>query len=297
MAEPSTTELPPDGSAGSEEPTTQQLVARAFLRLPWGLGIPVLAILCGGLVLLAGWLAWGVAIGELIEAARANPWWWLTHWFLLLLAGMAPIWAFMITGPVLLAALRETDRQEEAQQLSDVDAWELEIRGSTDPVDYAAYSRKVLRAYYLMGQNQVSTTFYIGVGAMVFGFLFLLAGLCVQMLDRSFFPWVREDLDVTAIAIGGGLIIEFVAGIFIYIYRTTITQLNVYYRRQALVHSALLAMSVAGRTGADVDGAVQSIIETLLVPPDDPKFPDASRKPVGKRVLEDAIDKALGPAG
>lgn len=290
MAEPSMTERPADGTAGSEEPNVQQLVARTFLKLPWGLGIPALAILCGGLVLLTGWFAWGVAIGDLIAATRANPWWWLTHWFLLLLAAMAPLWAVMIMGPVLLAALRETDRQEEEQQLSEVDAWELEIRESEDPVDYAAYSRKALRAYYLMGQNQVSTSFYIGVGAMVFGFLFLLTGLCVQMLDTAVLPWLRDDLDVTAIAIGGGLIIEFVAATFIWVYRATISQLNVYYRRQAMVHSALLAMAVAGRTGAGGDETVQSIISTLLATPDDVVLPEAPQSRLGEHAIKKALE-------
>jgi hypothetical protein len=280
--------LPPEG-VPAPEPTVQQLVARSFLRLPWGLGLPLVAIAAAAIVVGAAWVGWWFAIARLVEAALANPWLWLVNWFPILLAALLPIWAVMLVGPVLVAALQETDRQEERQQLSELDAWEVAIRSSDDPVDYAAYSRKALRAYYLMGQNQVNLSFYIGVAAMVFGFLFLVAGLCVQMLDPSKLPWLRQDVDVTFIAVGGGLIIEFVAATFIWVYRTAIVQLNVYYRRQALVHSALLAMAVAGKAGGDVQASVRRIVETLLTPPDEPVLPEAPDSRLGARALDTVL--------
>lgn len=284
-----------DGGEGGEgrQPAVRQLIARAFLRLPWGLGLPLLLMLGTAALVGAAWFGWWVAIGWLIAAANANPWLWLVNWFPVLLAAMLPLWTLMTIGPVLVAALQETDRQEEQQQLSELDAWEVAIRGSTDPVDYAAYSRRALRAYYLMGQNQVGLSFYIGVAAMVFGFLFLLAGLAVQMLDPARIPWLRQDVDVTFLAIGGGLIIEFVAATFILVYRTAIVQLNVYYRRQALVHSALLAMAVAGRVGGDAQSTVARIVETLLTIPDAPELPEVPETGAGAEALEAVL--ARGP--
>jgi hypothetical protein len=39
---------------------------------------------------------------------------------------------------------------------------------------------------------------------MIFGFIFLVAGLLVQALDVSRLPFLRKDPDVNIVAIGGG---------------------------------------------------------------------------------------------
>jgi len=148
--------------------------------------------------------------------------------------------------------------------LDELDEVESAIRGSQDPVDFARYGRKALRAYYLMGQNQVRISFYIGVAAMIFGFAFLPAGLLLQALDTAKFPYLRADPNINLVTVGGGLIIEFVAATFLWIYRATIEQQANYYRRQMLVHNALISVAIANRMHGEGAAALRGIVEAMI---------------------------------
>jgi len=254
--EPST--APP----AAPKPELLQVLALWLVKVPFG--DPSLVILSLVAVLASAYLGWWLGIPEVVAWANQVPWRWVVAWFALVLLACAPLYMGMGLGPLLMAALTAAGTKAEKRELDELDTLEQEIRGSTDPVDYARYSRKALRAYYLMGQNQVSLSFYVGVAAMVFGFVFLVAGLLVQSLDASILPYFRRDLNVSVIAVGGGLIIEFIAATFLWIYRATIVQLNLYYRRQMLVHSALLSVAVAQKMGQNVDAALREIITTLV---------------------------------
>ena len=80
---------------------------------------------------------------------------------------------------------------------------------------------------------------------------------------------------MSLITVGGGVIIEFIAATFLWIYRTAIVQLNLYYRRQTLIHSALISVAVAkDLEGDEFNLALRNIISTVVMPNPDVKLPE-----------------------
>lgn len=227
------------------------------------------------------YFSWLKLLPDIVSWSNEKPWHWVVGWLGVFFTAFAPLYIVLFVGPVVSEMLAAQDKHDEGVALDELDHVEREIRGSKDPVDFARYSRKALKAYYLMGQSQVRVSFYVGVFAMLFGFLFLMVGLLAQVLDTSKIPYIRKDPVVETVALGGGLIIEFIAATFLFIYRASISQLNRYYRRQMLVHSALLSATLSERLEAPERSTTLSKIVGILVTPDQevtfPQFP--SRQP------------------
>ena len=150
-------------------------------------GVFFLIIVSLVLFVVAAYFSWVIALLGLIEWANEAPWRWSFSWIGVMFAAAAPVYVVLGAGPIVVAAIQAVGTQAEQQALDELDRLEEKVRGSADPVDYAQYGRKALKAYYIMimGQNQVRLSFYIGVAAMIFGFAFLLAGLAVQTLEVS----------------------------------------------------------------------------------------------------------------
>ncbi len=240
-------------------------------------GTPVFIILAAAAFVAVAYACWWLLLGKVVDWANeeGEVWRWMLAWIPVLLLAYLPFIVVAVAGPISLEAMNATGERAEKRELDELDMVEAEIRGSGDPVDYARYSRKALRAYYLMGQNQVKLSFYVGVAAMVFGFVFLVAGLILQALDTTNIPYLRKDQDMTLITVGGGVIIEFIAATFLWIYKTAIVQLNHYYRRQTIMHSALLSVAVAKNLqGDDRSSALKDIISIVVTPSEEKKLPE-----------------------
>jgi hypothetical protein len=240
------------------------MIGRAFG--PSRLGVPVLILLALTLLVVTVYLAWWKFLPWTVAYANEVPWRWAFAWFLVMLAAFAPMYVAIGAWAIIAPALQAAGERREKEALGELDRLEARIRGSDDPVDYAVYGRKALNAYYLMGQNQARLSFYIGVAAMLFGFMFLLSGLLVQVLDVTKLPYLRQDSSAEIVTVGGGLIIEFIAATFLWIYRAAIVQLTVYYKRQMLVHSALIAVAVSVKMGDQRQAALLKIIDTMVTP-------------------------------
>ncbi len=242
-------------------------------------GLPTIVMLFLAVFVAGTYFAWWRILPMVVEWSNISSWRWAIGWLGVFFTVFAPVYIIMFLGPIVTAALSADDERGEERALDELDCLEQEIRGSGEPVDFARYSRKALKAYYHMGQSQVRVSFYIGVGAMIFGFLFLLSGLLIQVLDLSALPYIRANPVVDNVALGGGLIIEFIAATFLWIYRASIVQLNRYYRRQMLVHSSLLSVAIADKLkGGERGAAMASIIKTLIAPDVEPVFPGLPRR-------------------
>jgi hypothetical protein len=233
-----------------------------------GLVIISLLLLGGGT-----YLAWGLALPAVVDWANMASWHWSLGWIAVCVLAGGPICILMCCGAAIFAALGFFEAPTGTRELEELDEVEGQIRGSADPIDYARYGRKALHAYYHMGQNQVRVSFYIAIAAMTFGFAFLLAGLVVQALDTTKLMYLRADPDIKLVAVAGGLIIECVAAIFLWIYRTVIVQQAVYYRRQMLVHSALISVPIAAKMQEESSAAFRRIVDAMISPDGDDGVP------------------------
>lgn len=228
--------------------------------------LQILSILALLAIVVVAYYSWRYGLMAIVGWANKSQWRWTFAWIGVVFAAFAPMYVAMGAWAIIAPALRAAAESKEREVLGELDRLENQIRGSTEPVDYAIYGRKALNAYYLMGQNQARLSFYIGVAAMIFGFVFLLAGLLVQVVDVSKVSFLRDDPSVEIVAVGGGLIIEFVAATFLWIYRAAIVQLTVYYKRQMLVHSSLIAVAVSNKMDDQRQAALMKIIDTMITP-------------------------------
>ena len=254
-------------------------------RMPrWRLPALVLAIL-GILLGLGGmgaiWLytipgvwRWGIT-GPI---ANPLPWEWLKlipGSFALLMIGGISVW---IPGlPVLLASqvlrsyaegtdselTRQVDRlgveQSEAER-------SLENSDKTGLIPLVRYSRMQLQAYYKIGLTQTQRSFRYSLIAMWLGFLVILAGLVYQVLPlEQLFPSKAEaeKANITVVAVAGSAIIEVIAALFLWVYRSSIVQLTYFYNRQMHIHNVVMCYRMASAM-KEPDSAVASIIGKVL---------------------------------
>jgi hypothetical protein len=243
------------------------MIGRAAGRTRLGLTLLILVAL--SLVVVGAYFSWWRVIPAIVHWSNNPPWLWVVGWMGVFIAAWAPVFIGMGVWPIVASGLQTAAaRAPLGKALGDLESFEASLRGSVDPVDYAIYGRKALKAYYLQGLSQARLSFYIGVVAMLFGFAFLLGGLLVQVLDVSSVPYLRKDSNpsLNLVTVGGGLIIEFVAATFLWVYRAAIVQLTIYYKRQLLVHSALIAVAVSQSMGGQREAALLKIIDTMITP-------------------------------
>jgi len=258
-------------------------------------GLPLFVLLVSVVFIASAYVCWWLLFGQLTGWANEDgkAWRWLLAWFPMIFLGIGPFYVLMGAWPILISAINSNGDIAVKRELDELDTVESEIRGSDDPVDYARYSRKALRAYYLMGQNQVRLSFYVGVAAMIFGFIFLVSGLVLQAIDTSQIKYLRDTQEVSIIVVGGGVVIEFIAATFLWIYRTAIVQLNLYYRRQTLVHSALISVAVAKNLeGDDYQSALKEVISTVIAPNPDVNLPELPKTEATKKKMNEKINKS-----
>src|SRR5262249_52335417 len=142
---------------------------------------------------------------------------------------------------------------------------ELEKTDRVGLVPLVRYSRKQLEAYYTIGLNQTQRSFRYSVVAMWLGFTVILIGLAYQILPfELFFPGnVAKNADITLTALAGGTVVEIIAALFLWVYRTSIHLLTYYYDRQMHIHNVILCYRMAEST-KEPDGIVRSIVEEVL---------------------------------
>lgn len=249
-------------------------------RLP-ALGLAVLGILFGLGGMGVVWIytipsiwRWGIA-GPLADPL---PWEWLKlipgAFALLMVSGLS-VW---LPGlPVLLAAqvLRVYAEATESEVTRQVDRLSIEQSAAerlledsdrTGLIPLVRYSRMQLEAYYKIGLSQTQRSFRYSLIAMWIGFVVILAGLVYQVLPlEHLFPskTATSKADITVVAVAGSAIIEIVAALFLWVYRSSIVQLTYFYNRQMHIHNVVMCYRMAS-VMKEPDSTVHSIIEKVL---------------------------------
>ena len=126
------------------------------------------------------------------------------------------------------------------------------------------YSRIQLEAYYTIGLSQTQRSFRYSVLAMWIGFVVIVGGIALY-----FFPFPLGDsargtlADIRAITIAGGVVIEIISALFLWIYRSSVNQLNYFYSRQMHIHNVLLCDRIASSMSKP-DDTKHLIVEKVL---------------------------------
>ena len=97
-------------------------------------------------------------------------------------------------------------------------------------------SYKYLDQYYLQTRTQAQNGFYITVGVSVSGAILIGIGIVVLFMEK---------IEPSYITCASGLITEFIAAIFFYLYNKTIISMSKYHNKLVLSHNISIALKVA----------------------------------------------------
>ena len=95
---------------------------------------------------------------------------------------------------------------------------------------------KYLDQYYLQTRTQAQNGFYITVGVSVGGAILIGLGIVALFMGK---------IESSYITCASGLITEFIAAIFFYLYNKTVMSMSKYHNKLVLSHNISIALKVA----------------------------------------------------
>ena len=164
------------------------------------------------------------------------------------------------------------DAQKEFQKkLDEIDKKRLTYEEKIEKTDsellipLITYSKLELETYYKLGLSQTQKSYKYSIIAMWVGFLLIIFGIVIYIIPSNILK--IDNLEVSEkvkfITITSGVILELVSGLFLWIYKNSLTQLNYFYSRQIFIHNSLFAFRMA-QTMKDSDEAKKEIVSKIL---------------------------------
>ncbi|WP_445719655.1 TRADD-N-associated membrane domain-containing protein [Flavobacterium sp.] len=164
------------------------------------------------------------------------------------------------------------DAQKEFQKkLDEIDKERLTYEEKLEKTDsellipLITYSKLELETYYKLGLSQTQKSYKYSIIAMWVGFLLIIFGIIIYIIPSNILK--IDNLEITEkvkfITIASGVVLELISGLFLWIYKNSITQLNYFYSRQIFIHNSLFAFRVA-QTMKDSDEAKKEIVSKIL---------------------------------
>jgi hypothetical protein len=141
----------------------------------------------------------------------------------------------------------------------------LEKTDSELLIPLITYSKLELETYYKLGLNQTQKSYKYSILAMWIGFLLIVFGIVIYMIPSNILKIDNLEISekIKFITIASGVVLELISGLFLWIYKNSITQLNYFYSRQIFIHNSLFAFRVA-QTMKDSDEAKKEIVSKIL---------------------------------
>ncbi|PZU44550.1 MAG: hypothetical protein DI568_15315 [Sphingomonas sp.] len=251
---------------------TEEMLAVIARLLRGGQRSVILAIgliLIGALIVAAGiylgWFVWLPALwnwgaDSLINRAASI----FGALFLLAL----PLYGFMAFNEAgrMMAGVRFDEAKAARKDLQGIEDETIRALEGTDIQTLLLllrYSRAQLDAYYAMGLQQTQGSYRNAIIAMWLGFAILLTGIFSYIVPVEL-SWLREPSgNFALIILSSAVIIEVVAALFLWTYRSTVGQLTFYYQLQMRNHAAIQSFAIAN-TMQKPDSAKRAVIDAAL---------------------------------
>lgn len=190
----------------------------------------------------------------------------------------APVGAVFATFAILalhaeaqtaeLGEMVDRDSRDQAQVEDELKAELKDLKDTSGLVSMVRYSRIQLKPYYKIGITQTQRSFRYSVIAMWIGFAVILAGIGIWFIDPGTlkkFGLHSPDPNVTHLVVLSGAVIEVISALFLWVYRSSIRQLNYFYNRQMYNHSVLMCHRItATMQASSSDDVKKAIIDKIL---------------------------------
>ena len=161
----------------------------------------------------------------------------------------------------LMVAKEVFDRKQNHQESKEIQEDADKIIGdafkSDDVIDLMLKNVRELREYYIISKRQATNAFSASLIVCFLGCLVYIAGIAVFVISGE------NALLLTTIS---GTIVEVISGLFFWLYRHAIKQLNIYHQRLGTTEKYLTAIRLVDKMGQDKhDDMYKHIIECVLI--------------------------------
>lgn len=153
------------------------------------------------------------------------------------------------------------DRKQSHQENKEIQEDAEKIIGDTfksdDVIDLMLKNVRELREYYIISKRQATNAFSASLIVCFLGFIVYIAGIVVFVISGE------NALLLTTIS---GTIVEVISGLFFWLYRHAIRQLNIYHQRLGTTEKYLTAIRLVDKMEQDKhDDMYKHIIECVLI--------------------------------
>lgn len=168
------------------------------------------------------------------------------------------IWAFIsLFGIIywnLLIEFRKTKYQRELVEE------EIDNISSNEEEDLLKnilqMSYKYLDQYYLQTREQAQKGFFVTITVSICGAIIIALGIVAMFVGRG---------NVTYVTTASGVITEFIAAVFFYLYNKTIQSMGAYHNKLVLSQNIAIALKISESINCDIrNEAKKNIIEELI---------------------------------
>lgn len=114
---------------------------------------------------------------------------------------------------------------------------------------------KYIDKYYLQTQIQAQNSFNISLGCALLSFLIIVIGIILMYFDKTTSAYI---------ATGSGILSEFIAAVFFYLYNKTVLKMGEYHQKLVLTQNVSLALKIVEEmTGQEKISSQQRLVEEL----------------------------------
>jgi ABC-type multidrug transport system fused ATPase/permease subunit len=134
------------------------------------------------------------------------------------------------------------------------------VQGPADVLDTIRLNLNQLTEYYTINKGQAKSSFRASMAAMLIGLLTVLVGIWM------FYSKPAGDLKVSMISGVAGILAEFIAGAYFFIYSRSLTQLNYFFEKLTSMQDTMLAIRLCETLPeSNATTAKERLIGALLV--------------------------------
>ena len=171
---------------------------------------------------------------------------------------------FIVTLSTIIVAILSTNRtlskiqhKETHEIKSDVESVVKKIRGSENVIDLMMKNLAELREYYVISKQQARKSFMAALIICILGFVIFALGIISSYFGNQ---------NVVSFTTISGSIVEVISGLFFFMYKSSLKQLNIYHERLGTTEKYLIAMQLIEKTSDDKkDENYRYLMESILI--------------------------------
>ena len=152
---------------------------------------------------------------------------------------------------------KRTNEKENNEIKNAVDETIEQIKNTDNVIELMVKNVAELREYYVISKQQANKAFSSALLVCFLGFIVFISGI--------FISYISNQNVIIFTTISGG-IVEIVSGLFFWLYKNSIHQLNIYHERLGTTEKYLTAMQLIEKMSPDKkDNNYRYLIEVMLI--------------------------------